>query len=205
MRRIRFVPGVAGIGVQITIPDTAPDIGSVVAAEITRPYDAFTVAHGGSGAPLVHADGVVVPHTGLAVADHADHSHDIDSTGTGIAPVIPLGWDNVVPTQLEDFGAVALHTWAGGGATGIQDTVIAAHAVTPNDDHEPADIAAALIHNAADIAAALLDHVTSGVTPAVGVIPAAVTSRIITLDAATELGDLLTLAYNEVGERVLVS
>ena len=204
MRRIRFVPGANGIGVQITIPATAPNIGSMVAAEITRPYAAFTVAHTGSAAPLVHSDGVDVTHAGLAVDDHAPHAHDIISQGTGAPPTVPIGWDNVVPTQLEDAGAVALNSFAGGGATGIQDAVIAAHVVTQPDDHTPADIAAALIHNAADIADALIDHATSGVTPAVAADPTAVSARIITLDVATELGDLLTLAYNEVGERALV-
>ena len=205
MRRIRFVPGVAGIGVNITIPTEAPDIEAVVAAEITRIPDAFTVAHGGSAVPLPHADGVAVAHANLAVAAHAAHAHDIISQGTTFAPVVPIGWDAIPPTQLEDTGAAALHTFAGGGATGIQDAVIAAHGITQPDDHAPADIAAALIHNAADIAAALIDHATSGVTPAVAAAPAKVSNRIITLSAATALGDLLTLAYHEVGERVLVS
>ncbi len=205
MRRIRFVPGAAGIGVNITLPASAPDIEAVYEAEITRIPGAFTVAHTGSAVPLPHADGVDVVHAALAVADHADHSHDIISQGTGIAPGIAIGWDNVVPTQLEDAGAAALHTFAGGGATGIQDAVIAAHGVTQPDDHAPADIAAALIHNAADVAAALIDHATSGVTPAMAANPVKVDKRTITLSAATELGDLLTLAYHEVGERVLAS
>ena len=205
MRRIRFVPGAAGIGVNITIPDSAPDIEEVYEAEITRIPAAFTVAHGGSAVPLPHADGVAVAHANLAVADHAAHAHDIISQGTTIAPVVPIGWDAIPPTVLEDAGAAAPHTFAGGGATGIQDAVIAAHGVTQPDDHAPAGIAAALIHNAADIAAALIDHATSGVTPAVAAVPTRVDKRTITLSAATELGDLLTLAYHEVGERVLVS
>jgi len=205
MKRIRFVPGVAGIGVNITIPTSAPDINAVVAAEITRIPGSFTVAHGGSAVPLPHADGVPVVHANMAVANHAAHTHDIISQGTGAPPTVPLGWDAIPPTQLEDAGAAALHTWAGGGATGIQDAVIAAHVVTQPDDHDPADIAAALIHNAADVAAALIDHATSGVTPAVAAAPVKVDKRTITLDVATALGDLLTLAYYEVGERVLVS
>jgi len=205
MRRIRFVPGVAGIGVNIPLPATAPDIDAVIAAEITRIPGAFVVAHGGSAVPLPHADGVAVAHANLAVADHAAHAHGVISQGTTFAPVVPIGWDAIPPTQLEDTGAAALHTFAGGGATGVQDFAIPAHGVTQPDDHAPAGIAAALIHNAADIAAALIDHATSGVTPAVAAIPARVDKRTITLSAATELGDLLTLAYHEVGERVLVS
>ena len=205
MRRIRFVPGAAGIGVNITIPATAPDIEEVYEAEITRIPSSFTLAHAGSAVPLPHADGVDVVHAGLAVADHAAHAHDLISQGTGIAPVVPIGYDAIPLAQLEDTGAVAAHTFAGGGVTGIQDAVIAAHVVTQPDNHAPADIAAALIHNAADVAAALIDHATSGGTPAVAAVPTKVSSRIITLSAATELGDLLTLAYHEVGERVLVS
>ena len=205
MRRIRFVPGAVGALTNITIPTSAPDIGSVLEAEITRIQAAFTVAHAGSAVPLPHADGVAVAHANLAVADHADHAHDIISQGTGLAPVVPIGWDVIPPGQLEDAGAAALHTFAGGGATGIQDAAIAAHAVTQPDDHAPADIAAALIHNAADVAAALIDHATSGVTVAVAAVPTRIGVRIIQLDVPTQLGDLVTLAYNEVGERVLVS
>jgi len=118
---------------------------------------------------------------------------------------VPLGFDAIPLTQLEDAGAAALHTFAGGGATGVQDETIPAHVVTQPNDHPAADIAAALIHNAADIAASLIDHANSGVTPAVAAVPTRVSTRIITLDVATQLGDLLTLAYLEVGARVPVS
>jgi len=205
MKRIRFVPGAVVTPNAITIPAGLPDIEAVVAAEITRIPAAFTVAHTGSGVPLPHADGVDVVHAAFAVANHADHAHDIISQGTGIAPVVPIGWDAIPLAQLEDAGAAALHTFAGGGATGIQDAVIAAHGITQPDDHTPADIAAALIHNAADVAAALINHATSGVTPAVAAVPTRITTRTFSLDVNTALGDLLTLVYYEVGERVLVS
>jgi len=205
MKEIRWVPGAVAPLTNITIPATAPDIDSVLAAEITRIPAGFTVTHTGSGVPAPHADGVDVAHAALAVADHAAHAHDLISQGTGIAPVVPLGFDAIPLTQLEDTGAAAPHTWAGGGATGIQDQAIPAHVVTQPDDHVPASVAAALIHDAADIAAALIDHATSGVTVAVAAVPTRQTTRIIQLDVATQLGDLLTLFYLEVGERVLVS
>lgn len=205
MRIIRWVPGAVAPVTNITIPTTAPNIAAVVGAEITRIPSSFVLAHGDSGVPVPHADGVDVGHANLAVADHADHAHDLISQGTTAPPTVPLGWDAIPPGQLEDAGAAALHTFAGGGATGVQDQAIPAHVVTQPDDHPAADIAAALIHNAADIAAALIDHANSGVTPVVAAVPTRVSTRIITLDVATQLGDLLTLAYLEVGERVPVS
>jgi len=205
MRIIRFVPGAVAPATNITIPTTAPDIDAVVGAEITRIPISFVLAHGASAVPAPHADGVGVAHANLAVADHADHAHDLISQGTGLAPTVPIGWDGIPTAQLEDEGAAAPHTFAGGGVTGVQDQTIPAHVVTQPDDHPPADIAAALIHNAADIAAALIDHANSGVTPVVAAVPTRVSTRIVTLDVATQLGDLLTLAYLEVGERVPVS
>ena len=205
MRIIRFVPGAVAPATNITIPTYAPDIGAVVGAEITRIPASFVLAHGPSAVPCPHADGAPVVHAGLAVANHADHAHDLISQGTGAPPTVPLGFDAIPLTQLEDAGAAALHTFAGGGATGVQDETIPAHVVTQPNDHPAADIAAALIHNAADIAASLIDHANSGVTPAVAAVPTRVSTRIITLDVATQLGDLLTLAYLEVGARVPVS
>ena len=206
MKEIRWVPGAVGALTNMNIPATAPDIDTVLAAEITRIPSAFVVAHGASVTPVAHGDGVAVTHANLAVAAHAAHAHDLISQGTTIPPVVPIGWDAIPPTQLEDTGAAALHTWAGGGATGIQDQAIPAHVVTQPDDHAPADVVAGLAdHAGADIAVALINHAASGGTVAVAAVPTRQTTRIIQLDVPTQVGDLLTLFYLEVGERVLIS
>ena len=58
-------------------------------------------------------------------------------------------------------------------------------------------------HAAADIAGALANHV--GADPVVAAVPTRLTTRTFSLDVSTALGDLLTINYLEVGERVLVS
>jgi hypothetical protein len=205
MRIIRFVPGHIISPAAITLPVTAPDIDAVVGAEITRIPTSFVLAHTDSGVPVPHADGVDVAHANMAVDPHADHPHDI-AVGAAVVAA-PYGASGVAANDIVD-GAGALIP--GGGATGVQDYLGAAipHAVTQPDDHPAADIAAALIHNGADIAAALIDHANSGITPVVPGAPYDVTrlsTRTFSLNVDTELGDLLTLAYLEVGERVLVS
>ena len=207
MRTIRFVPGHVISTAVITIPTAAPDIDAVVAAEITRMVDTVVLAHGASVTPVAHGDGVAVGHANMAVADHDPHAHDLISLGTTVPPTVPIGWDAIPPTQLEDGGAAALHTFGGGAATGVQDGALSAHGVTQPDDHPEADIVAALAdHGGAAIAAALIDHAPTGVTPVVPVLTVTKdTTRTFHLGVDTELGDLLTLSYHEVGERVLAA
>ena len=206
MKTIRVIPGIVATPAVIALPTGAPSIDRVVSAEITRITDTITLGHG-AGALFAHADGVVVTHTGLALADHAAHMHDIISMGAAGAPPIPLGWDAVgPPTQLEDFGAVATHTLPGGGATGIQDGALSAHAVTQPADHTPAEIIAGLAdHPGADVAAALINHAALGATPVVAANPTRDNARQFHLNVNTLIGDLLTLSYLEVGERQLVA
>ena len=206
MKTIRIIPGNIVATNPHTLPTGAPSIDRVVAAEITRITDTITLGHG-AGAAFAHADGAVVGHANMAVNDHAAHMHDIITFGATAPPAIPLGWDAIAPpTVLEDFGAAGLHTWAGGGATGIQDDALSAHVVVQADDHEAVDVIAGLAdHPGADVAAALINHAALGATPVVGANPLRVNARAFELDVDTELGDLLTLSYVEVGERILVA
>ena len=207
MRRIRYVPGpIAAAPAEFhTLPDYAPNIDDVFRADITRIPSSFVLGHGGSGVAVPHADGVVVGHAGLAVGNHVftqpgNHSLTPD-TAVG-APVTNALGQNGAILQTAAVGAVAMGTCIDVHAAGAVD----AHAVTPPNDHPAADIALALIHDPADIAAALINHANSGVTPLVNV-PTVIrrTARTFTLNVATLAGDILTLAYHEVGSRVLVS
>jgi len=205
MQIIQFIPGAIATPNPITLPASAPDIDAVVLAEIERLPSALG-AHTAGAAPVAHAaTAVPVVHAGADVAAHADHAHDLISQGVAGAVGIALGWDAVAPiAQLEDAGAAALHTLAGGGATGVQDEAIPAHGVTQPDNHLPAAIVAAVDdHPTADIALALADHV--GADPVVAAVPTRLTTRTFSLDVNTLVGDLLTINYLEVGERVLVS
>jgi len=205
MQIVQFVPGAIATPNPITLPVTAPDIDAVVGAEIERLPSALS-AHAAGAAPVAHAaTAAPVVHAGADVDPHADHAHDLISQGVGGAVGVALGWDAVAPiTQLEDAGAVAAHTLAGGGATGVQDQNIPAHVVTQPNNHLPADIVAAVDdHPAADIAAGLADHV--GADPVVAAVPTRLTTRTFSLDVNTLVGDILTLAYLEVGERIAVS
>jgi len=73
------------------------------------------------------------------------------------------------------LGAVAAATVPGGGATGIQNL------------------------------GAPQTHTKIGASPVVAAVPTRLTTRTFSLDVNTLLGDLVTLRYREVGERVLVS
>lgn len=208
MKTIRIIPGHVVSPAVITIPIGAPLIDRVVSAEITRIADTVTLAHVGGGAVVTHADGIPVTHADFAVAAHAAHMHDIITFGAAGAPAGGVFGLDAVPTigELQDSAALGTHSLAGGGATGIQDAVLAAHAVTQPADHDAADVVLGLAdHTGANVALALDNHVVPGVTPVVGATPVRVTARTFELNVDTELGDLLTLAYVEVGERLLVA
>ena len=252
MRRIQFAPGAIGAGNNITIPTAAPDIDTVLFAEITRLPTAL-----GSGNHLAadvvnsfgnHTQAQVVAcfqnHTqaqviaafndhpqadvaaGVAnhteaqvvacIADHPVHAHD-------------LGVIVGVVAALEQYGAVG----AGGtgmtattGATilggdpltgGVMDIAAAqGHAVSGTDlthgaganaDHTANEnVPHVGVGDLAHVAGAVLAH-GAAADPVVAV--AAVvraTTRIVTFTAVAILdGDLVTLVYEEVGQRVSVS
>ena len=119
-----------------------------------------------------------------AIADHAVHAHDFISTGIGGAVAnamgLPAGLD-----AINDAGAAGAHTVPGAGASGVQNNAAAqAHAAG----------ATAVAHGA-----------NVGANPVVAAAPTKLTTRTISLDVNTVLGDLLILRYREVGERVLVA
>ncbi len=123
-----------------------------------------------------HAQAAVV----AALADHAVHSHPLAfSAGGAGATVIP-------GAALLSASSGAQVVGAGGAAgDGVRNNAAAqAHAVG----------AAAVAHGAG-----------VGANPVVAAVPTRLTTRTISLDVNTLVGDLLTLRYREVGERVLVS
>jgi len=146
-----------------------------------------------------------------AVADHAVHAHDLE-VETGAA--------------VEAFGAAGLGTAhlisasgqtipGGVGATGIQDNAaVQVHAAGAAIAHVAgADVAhvagaAAMAHIAGGApvvhgAGAAVGHV--GASPVVAAVPTRLSTRTISLDVDTLLGDVVTLYYLAVGERIAVS
>jgi len=206
MRIEHWVPGVVATPAAFAIPVTAPDIYLTVEAEIKR-IPQVVGAHAAGAVDLAHAaTAVAVAHVNAAVDAHAVHAHALISQGLGGAVTIALGWDGAAPAQMEDGGAAALHTFPGGGATGVQDFTVPAHVVNPQpDNHAGADILAAVDdHAVADVAAAIADH--AGVDPDIGaIVVARVTKRTISLDTNLQIHDILILTYHEVGSRVSVA
>ncbi len=205
MKTIQYVPGAIGGGATHTLPATAPGIETIVSGILARLPGALNT-HGAGAAPVAHAAGAVVTHAGAAVAQHADHAHDFISQGVGGAVGVAIGFDAVAPpTVLEDAGAAAPHTFAGGGATGVQDEDLSVHVPTQPNDHPAADVVLGVIdHPPADIAGAVADHVGADPDQATGTITR-VTTRTFTMVNPTLAGDLLILNYREIGEQVLVS
>lgn len=209
MKEIQWVPGAVAGNTNITIPNTAPDIEAVVLAEIARLPDTLTLAHGASAVDVIHADGAApVGHAGMVVDAHTPTQADPHDLTPDVAK------SGAISNALGEDGAGAMETARGAVVPGMATCIDAhanadldAHVVSaqPND-HALADIVGALaVHTGADVAAALINHLTTGVTIVVAANPTRMTTRIIQLNVATELGDLLTLRYVEVGERMLVS
>ncbi len=123
-----------------------------------------------------HAQAAVV----AALADHAIHSHPFAFSAGGAGATIITG------AALLSASSGAQVVGAGGAAgDGVRNNAAAqAHG----------DGAAAVVHGA-----------NVGASPVVAAVPTLITTRTLSLDVNTALGDLLTLAYREVGERVLVS
>ncbi len=116
-----------------------------------------------------------------AVANHPVHAHNLVSQGLGGAVANALGLPAGL-NVLNDVAAANPHTVPGGGATGVQNlAAVQAHAG-----------AAAVAHGAA-------------ANPIVAAVPTRINNTQFTLNVNTLLGDLLTIVYNELGERALVS
>jgi len=188
MRTIQFAATAIVSPNPITLPAGAPDIDAVVTAEIER-LPAALGDHTQAeviDAIAVHAQALIAG----ALLDHPVHNHDLVSQGLGGGVTNALGLDAGL-TAIEDAGGVATHTVPGGGATGVQDNAAAqAHAAG----------AAPVGHL---VGANPLAHV--GDDPIVAAVPTRISTRTFSLDVNTLVGDLVTLNYLEVGERVLVS
>ena len=209
MKEIRWVPGAVAGNTNITIPTSAPDIEEVVLAEIARLPDTITLGHGASVTDVGHKDGATaVVHAGMVVDNHTVTQPDAHT----LTPDTAVG--AAVTNALGEDGLGAMETIRGAVLPGMATCIdahanmaIDAHVVSaqPNNHLQAAIVAALAVHADADIADALIDHLTTGVTIIVAATPTRMTTRIIQLNVATELGDLLSLRYVEVGERILVS
>lgn len=178
MRIIRWVPGAVVAGVNITIPTSEPDIDAVVAAEITRlPLGLCGLAD--------HLEAAILATLG-------DHPEAQVAAALGNHTLLP-DTPGAVTNALGEDGLGALET-AAGAAVGMP-TCIDAHA----GSGVPSDLAHAASGVPNDVAHG------AGTDPVVAAVPTLATVRIITLDVNTLLGDMLTLSYLEVGERVLAS
>lgn len=206
MERLRFVPGAIVSPNPITIPVSAKGIDTILVggAEITRLPAAYTVAHADSGVAVAHADGVVVAHAGFNVDAHVFTQPQAHT----MTLVVPAGGGAAVTLNNGAAMEVVGGPFVDGSATINAHALgaVDAHVVTQPNDHLPAAVIAGLAdHPGADIAAALINHLTSGATIAVAAVATRLTARTVSLDVNTLVGDLLTLAYLEVGERILVS
>lgn len=146
-----------------------------------------------------------------AIADHAVHAHDLEveagasveafgATGAGVANLVSASGQTIP-------GGVA--------ATGVQNYTTPAHAAGANPlvhagaaDLAHAEGANPVAHAAGAAAMAHAAGVAvahAAASPVVAATPTRVSTRTITLNVNTLLGDVLTLFYLAVGERVLVS
>lgn len=202
MEIVQYIPGnIAGLATH-TLPDSAPDIDAVVSAEITR-LPASLGAHVDSGAAVAHGPGAVVGHVNAAVAAHAVTQPDAHV----LTLIAPAGGGGAVTLNNGAAIEVVGGPFTDGGATASAHVngAVDAHVVTDPDDHPAADIVGALVdHPAADIAGALNAHIGADPVQAAGAV-VKLTNRTFTLANLTALGDLLTLNYHAVGERVAVA
>ena len=139
-----------------------------------------------SAAQIVRlANGATIPnHLAAAIQasapinDHAAHGHNITTVvaaGGGGALTDP-----VIPGPLESAGGGQVNTAA-------------------------VDVLAAAQAHAFGAGVATVHGASVGANPVVAAVPTKITARTFSLDVDTALGDILTLMYQEVGERVLTS
>jgi len=181
MRTIQFAATAIASPNPITLPTTAPDIDEVVTAEIERLPSALADHTQAEvvDAIAVHAQALIVG----ALADHAVHNHDMTMVvpaGAGAVVTAP-----VIAGPIEQVGGPVTHP-------GAVDNNAAAQAHAAG--------AATVAHL---VGANPLAHV--GGNPIVAANPTRLTNRTFSLHVDTLVGDLITLNYLEVGERVLVS
>ncbi len=145
-----------------------------------------------------------------SLADHAVHAHDLlVAVGAAVEAYGASGGG------VADLESLTGQTVAGAGVGGgVQNNAAAqAHGAGAAD---VAHVAGAAVSHAAGAAAVHaagvavthgvgVDVAHVGADPEVAAVPTKSTTRIITLDVNTILGDLLTLDYLEVGEPVLAS
>jgi len=206
MVTIEYIPGAVGGGGTHTLPAGAPDIETVISAVIARLAGALN-AHAAGAAAVIHGNGAnPVTHANTAIADHTFTQPDQHALTPDVAK------SGAVTNILGEDGIGNLETAAAGPAVAMPNCISAhvnadvdAHVVTNPDAHPQADIVDALAdHGAAAIVAALADHVGADPEVVAGAITK-LTTRTFTIANATAEGDLLTIDYLEVGERVLVS
>ena len=159
----------------------------------------FATAYG------VHTDDIVVD----AILNHPVHAHTL--VVQAVAVVEAFGASGVGTADIESLTG---QTIAGAGATGIQDSAaVQAHAdganpVTHGGALALAHAAGALL---AHVAGAALAHVAgadlahTSITPVVAAVPTRISTRTFSLSVDTLTGDLVSLVYLEVGERMAVS
>jgi len=162
-----------------------------------------------AAAIVVHTDDEVVD----AIADHAVHSHDLlVFAGAGGAPAEAFGAS--APTAANIQSATGQTVNGADADGGVQNNGAAqAHA----DGANPlVHTSAALVHvvsavDVAHVAGAAAVHADGipvphvGGDPVVGATAIMVDADNISLNVDTLVGDLLTLVYQEVGDRVAVS
>jgi len=247
MKSIRWVTGAIATPNNVALPVTAPRLGTVIGAQITRPaaglanHPAATVILGiddhamadvalgvtqhlaaaviaaltthlaadVAAAMVVHTDDEVVD----AILDHPVHNHDLlVFAGAGGAPAEAFGASAASAANIQ---SVTGQTVNGADADGgVQNNAAAqAHA---NGANPLVHTCLALVHvvsavDVAHVAGAAVVHADGIDVPHVGGDPvvAAVATRVdadnVSLDVNLLVGDLLSLVYQEVGDRVAVS
>ena len=181
MRTIQFAATAIVSPNPITLPAGAPDIDAVVTAEIERLPSALANHTQAEviDAIAVHAQALIVG----ALLDHPVHQHDITlvaPAGGGGAVTAP-----VIAGPIEQVGGPVTNPNAVDANAAAQAHAAGAAAVTHLVGANP------------------LAH--AGGNPIVAAVPTRISTRTFSLDVNTLAGDLVTLAYLEVGERVLVS
>lgn len=209
MKRIVFVPGAIVTPNPITIPTGAPDIDSIVAAEITRLPSGMAIPD--HAAADVQASTPINDHpaadiqASAPINDHPVHAHDFITQGVAGAPANAIGLDAAL-TALEDAGAAALHTVPGAGATGVQNNAAAqVHAFGAGVVTTHAFGAGVVTTHGFGAGVALAHGASTGADPVVAATATRLTTRTISLNVSTLLGDVLLLDYLESGERVATS
>lgn len=146
-----------------------------------------------------------------AILDHPVHAHDLLVAIAVVAEA--FGASGVGVTDLE---SVLGQTIPGAVATGgVQNNAAVqahqaggaavAHVAGVNVDHVAgANVAHVGVAVLAHVAGAALAH-GAAANPIVAAVPTAISTRTFSLDVNTLVGDLLSLSYIELGERVLVS